>query len=218
VEELKLPENAIVVSGYAERRVDPDVCRVAAAVSEHAGTERQAYDRCATRSNELVEALRAAAGEEGRVSAPGVLVTARWDYKKSRQAGFDAVSEVRVRAPVDSAGPIGQAAMEAGADRLGRFAFEVSDLQTRREELLADAVAAARRKAERLAAAAGRELGAVTAIVEDAAGAGEPMPFLAAAAAAAPRAAGAAPAPEPDVAAPDQTIRASVTVSFDLAG
>jgi uncharacterized protein YggE len=215
VEELKLPENAIVVSGYAERRVDPDVCRVVAAVSEHAGTERHAYDRCATRSNELVEALRAAVGEDGRVSAPGVLVTARWNYRKSRQAGFDAISEVRVRAPVDSAGPIGQAAMEAGADRLGRFTFEVSGLEARREELLADAVAAARRKAERLAAAAGRELGAVTAIVEHAATGTQPMPYVAAAAA--PMAAGAAPAPEAEIRAPDQTIQASVTVAFDLA-
>lgn len=162
----ELPDNGIVVTGLAETRLEPDVCRVFASVTEDDRDERKAYDRCTRRSNEVVAALRAEAGDDGRVTAPGVRVTARWDYKKGRETGFHAVSEIRVRAPAERAGALGRVAMEAGADRLGQTVFEVDDMDAAREALLAEAVAVARGKAERLAAAAGRPLGRVTAIVE----------------------------------------------------
>ncbi len=57
--------------------------------------------------------------------------------------------------------------MSAGADRLDGPALEVRGRITIAEELLADAVAAACRKAERIASAAGRRLGHVVSVAED---------------------------------------------------
>jgi len=60
--------------------------------------------------------------------------------------------------------------MSAGADRLDGPQLEVRDRAGVEEELLGEAVAAARRKAEHVAAAAGRVLGRVVAVTEAASG------------------------------------------------
>jgi uncharacterized protein YggE len=57
--------------------------------------------------------------------------------------------------------------MSAGADRLNGPALVVRDPGAVQEELLAEAVAIARRKAERLAAAAGRPLGGVVSVSDE---------------------------------------------------
>ena len=73
---------------------------------------------------------------------------------------------MRIRAAAARAGDVAQAAMAAGADRLHGPRFEYDDADGVRGELLGEAVADARGKAERLAAAGGRRLGAVRQIEE----------------------------------------------------
>jgi uncharacterized protein YggE len=106
-----------------------------------------------------------------------------------------------VRADVDRAGEAAEGAMAAGADRLDGPRYVYDDAEAAREQLLDDAMADARRKAERLAAAAGRRLGRVQSvetesddrhIVELSASSG------------------------PDVIAREQTVTAAVTVVFAL--
>jgi uncharacterized protein YggE len=86
-------------------------------------------------------------------------VQPRWEERGP--AGAEAMGAVRVRAAAARAGDVAQAAMAAGADRLHGPRFEYDDADGVRGELLGEAVADARRKADRLAAAAGRRLGAV---------------------------------------------------------
>ena len=83
----------------------------------------------------------------------------RWEERGP--AGAEAVGAVRISAAAARAGDVAQAAMAAGADRLHGPRFEYDDAVGERAELLGEAVADARGKAERLAAAAGRRLGAV---------------------------------------------------------
>jgi uncharacterized protein YggE len=71
---------------------------------------------------------------------------------------------VRVRAAVDRAGDLAQAAMAAGADRLRGPQFAYDGAAAAREELLGEAMADARARAERLAAAAERRLGRVISV------------------------------------------------------
>ncbi len=122
-------------------------------------------------------------------------------------AGAEAVGAVRVRSPAARSGDVAQAAMAAGADRLHGPRFEYDDERATRGELLGEAVDDARRKAERLASAAGRRLGAVHAIEEtspDLVPMAEPVAL---------RVAGA-----PDITPRDLTVTATVKVVFALEG
>jgi uncharacterized protein YggE len=96
--------------------------------------------------------------------------------------------------------------MSAGADRLRGPQFEYHDAVEVGEELLAEAVADARRKADRLAAAAGRRLGAVRAIEER-------VPFDEF-----EDAVGKMSADAPEVRPREQLVTASVKVAFQLEG
>ena len=75
--------------------------------------------------------------------------------------------QVTVEAALSEAGRASGVAMSAGADRLRGPLLRVSGQEAIAEELLRDAVAAARRKAEHLAQAAGRSLGPVISVAED---------------------------------------------------
>jgi uncharacterized protein len=152
-------DDRITVSGRASRSVAPDTAVWRAEAVESDDDPHAAFERCSRRLNALVERLDAV----GDVETDAVVVQPRWDGQS--QAGAEAIGAVRVRSPAARAGEVAQAAMAAGADRLHgpRFTY---DSEAVHDELLAEAFAAARRKAERLAAAAARQLGGVVAIEE----------------------------------------------------
>jgi uncharacterized protein YggE len=190
-------DDHVTVTGTAERAVAPGAATWRAEAVEGHDDPRLAFERCSARLNELVGRL----GGVGEVATEAVVVQPRW--VKDGAAGAEAIGAVRVRAPAERSGEVAQAAMAAGADRLHGPRFEYDDAGGVHGELLAEAMADARGKAERLAAAAGRGLGAVRAIEE--AGPGPvPMPVRAMAADA------------PDVRPREQTVTATVTVTFAL--
>jgi uncharacterized protein len=97
--------------------------------------------------------------------------------------------------------------MAAGADRLHGPRFEYDDADGVRRELLGEAVADARAKAERLAAAGGRKLGPVRQIVEPGPERTPGSQRMMAASAV---------AETPDVRPRELTVTATVTVTFAL--
>jgi uncharacterized protein YggE len=194
-------DDHVSVSGAASRAVAPGAASWRAEAVEADDDPRAAYERCASRLNALVERLAAV----GEVATDAVVVQPRWEEGKT--AGAEAVGAVRVRSPAARSGDVAQAAMAAGADRLHGPHFEYEDERTARGELLGEAVDDARRKAERLAAAAGRRLGAVREIEEtssDLVPLAEPVAL---------RAVGA-----PDIRPRDLTVTATVKVVFALEG
>ena len=123
---------------------------------------RLAYDRCAERASTIVERLReAAAVQTERISVEPHHV---FDTEEPRQAGHEATSVVLARAPVDRAGEIADLAMAAGADQVHGPKFAIGDSAAIVLGALDDAVADARRRAERLAASCGRALGPIRSI------------------------------------------------------
>ncbi len=154
-----MSDDRLTVSGRASRSVTPAAAVWRAETVEADEDPGAAFERCSRRLNALVERL----AEAGEVETDAVVVQPRWDGQS--QAGVEAVGGVRVRSPADRAGEVAQAAMAAGADRLHgpRFTYDTEPVL---DELLAEAFAAARRKAERLAAAASRELGRVVSVEE----------------------------------------------------
>ena len=180
----------VTVGGAASRAVAPGTATWRAETVEADDDPRAAFERCSARLNALVERLAAV----GEVATEAVVVQPRFEER-----GPEAVGAVRVRCPAERAGEVAQAAMAAGANRLHgpQFEYEVEDAV--REDLLADAVAHARRKAERLASAAGRRLGPVRSVAESHE---RDVVELAAIG--------------PDVRPRDQTVTANVTVVFGL--
>jgi uncharacterized protein len=141
-------EDHVTVTGTAHRAVAPGAATWRAEAVEAGDDPRAAFERCSARLNGLVARLEGI----GEVATEAV--------------GAEAIGAVRVRADAGRAGEVAQAAMSAGADRLHGPRFEYDDADGVRGELLGEAVGDARRKAERLASAGGRALGAVRAIEE----------------------------------------------------
>ena len=79
----------------------------------------------------------------------------RWEPGRKRPTGWEALGAIGLRGPLDVAAAAGQAALDAGAESLDGPSYELRDEAAVREELLADAVRAARRRAEGMARAAG---------------------------------------------------------------
>jgi uncharacterized protein YggE len=189
----------VTVTGSAQRAVAPGAATWRAEAVESDDDPRAAFERCSTRLNALVERLSAV----GDVATEAVVVQPR--FEAGAAAGAEAVGAVRVRAPAGRAGDVAQAAMAAGADRLHGPRFEYERESEVRGELLGEAVADARAKAERLAAAAGRRLGRVDRI-EETGPEHVPGPVRAMAATAEP----------PDVRPRELTVTATVRVVFAL--
>src|SRR4051794_5175258 len=160
-----MAENRITVAGRAERRLEPDVAAWTLTVVAADAEARIAFDRCAERASRVVERLKAAADVETR----GIAVRPRYSFRgeEEQQAGHEAQVEIVARAPVARAAEAADVAMAAGADRLEGPVLAMREPEAAELEALADALAHARRRAERLAAAAGRSLGAVVSIEAD---------------------------------------------------
>ena len=196
-----MTDEYVKVTGAAERAVAPGAATWRAETVEADDDPRAAFERCSSRLNALVERLDGV----GEVATEAVVVQPRWDERGAAR-GAEAIGAVRVRASAARAGDVAQAAMAAGADRLHGPRFEYDDADGVQRELLGEAVADARGKAERLAAAAGRRLGPVRAIDESGP---ERTPGELRAAAAVVEA--------PDVRPRELTVTARVTVTFALA-
>jgi uncharacterized protein YggE len=190
-------DDHVRVSGAAGRSLAPDRVVWRADAVEYDENPRAAFERCGARLNQLSERL----SEVGDITTSAVTVQPDWESGE-RPSRTRATGGVRVRADVARAGAVAQAAMAAGADTLDgpRFVYERWDAT--REELLDDAMADARRKAERLAAAAGRRLGRVRSVeaVSDDRHVVEAF----------------AVSGGPDVTPREQTVTATVTVVFAL--
>jgi uncharacterized protein len=153
-------DGTVTVSGSASRAVAPETATWRAEAVEADDDPRAAFERCSGRLNALAERLAAV----GEVATEAVVVQPR--FAEGGPAGAEAIGAVRVRSGAARAGEVAQSAMTAGADRLHGPHFEYEGEDAVRDELLGEAVADARRKAERLSGAAGRRLGAVRTIEE----------------------------------------------------
>ena len=186
----------VTVTGSASRALVPGAATWRAEAVEADDDPRAAFERCSARLNALVERL----AQVGDVASEAVVVQPM--FEERGPAGAEAIGAVRVRSPAGRAGEVAQAAMAAGANRLHGPWFEYEGAEDAWVGLLAEAVADARRKAERLADAAGRRLGPVRAVEEQADDRHAVMAFTTSSA--------------PDVRAREQTVTASVRVVFAL--
>jgi uncharacterized protein YggE len=202
------PEHAITVSGEATLGVAPDLATINAGVTSRAKTAREASDA----NNKAMQKVLAALHEGGLADRDVrteylSLQPLREDVRNApdRIVGFQASNTVSVRVrDVARLGAVLDRVIASGANEISGISFSVSDQSKRLDEARAAAVADARRKAEVLAMAAGVGLGRAIRIVED--GGHAPVPYMVRAAA----------APSAAIATGEQTLRASVSVTFEL--
>jgi uncharacterized protein len=177
-----MAEDRVRVSATARRAVPADRAVWTLAVAEAGEVPAEAFERCGERLDALTRALRSALADTAEIRTGAVTVRPQHDDHGRPTARVDAWGEVVIDVPLAEAGRAAGAAMSAGADRLNGPALVVRDPGAIQDDLLADAVGIARRKAERLAAAAGRPLGGVVSVSSDPGEDGYPRAYAMAAA------------------------------------
>jgi uncharacterized protein YggE len=157
----------LVVFGTASRSVAPDMATLTVSVEEVDADPGAAFERCVPRLNEVVARLSALVDGDGRVTTGDVGVHREYEYAEDdgERRLHAASGEVAVECPPALAAQVMSQSAELKADEFS-LRYSARDPSGVREELLTAAVSAARRKAERLAEAAERSLGAIVRVEE----------------------------------------------------
>jgi uncharacterized protein YggE len=156
----------ISVTGQAEVSTTADLAVVALAVEtihESAGT---AVTENAERSAAVAAAVKQLLGKNDRSETTRYSLQPRYDHRQGeaepRIVGYVASNEVRVELhDVDAVGKVIDAAIRAGANRVGSLSFTVENPQPQQNQALELAGKRARELAASIARATGVELGRV---------------------------------------------------------
>ena len=206
------PPARIVVSGEGSVRAAPDYALIASGVTVRAKTAQEA----AGANAKLMVAVTAALRDAG--IAQEDIQTARYSIEpiyappqqnaEPKLTGFSASNQISAKVrDIARVGDIIDRLIGAGANEIGGVQFLHSDISKALDGARQAAMADARRKAQVYAEAAGIRLGSVIWITEEPGYAPSyPMAALRAS----------SPAPTP-VTAGEDTLRAQITVGFDIA-
>ena len=161
------PEPFLMVTGMGEARIQTDRGRIEFMVETQAPTARAAAVQNSELMDAVMRALRETGGQTTTVETGGYSLEPVYRYPSREEPreipvieAYRAVNHVRVRADdVSRVGPLIDAGIGAGANRVSSLSFEAKDPEPARMEALREAVAKARREAETVALALGDVLG-----------------------------------------------------------
>lgn len=163
--------DGIAVTGEATVTAVPDRAEVTLGLESEAPSAVEAQ-RANARAMERVLAALTKAGVDRRdvqTSEYSLTPVRRWDEKAHKNVllGYRAVNLVTVTTVKTGAvGRLADAAVAAGATNVQNIVFDVTDKSKLQQEALAEAVAEARAKADRLARAAGVRVGKVRSMAD----------------------------------------------------
>jgi uncharacterized protein YggE len=194
--------DTVVVSGIGSVKTVPDEAELSFGVETRGDTAKAALAANGDAMRKIIAALRAAGARDEQTEYVSV-----WPLSGEGGAitGYSASNSVSASIGVDHAGDLIDAATAAGANNVSGPRLSRSDSDRLYREALAAAVGDARSRAEALAKAAGRSLGAIRTISE---GGAEPLPY-------AERGTLASDASTPVVPGKQET-SATVSVTFEL--
>jgi uncharacterized protein len=200
-------ERLVTVTGEAAVAVAPDAAVIRIGVTSLDKTAREASDVNAKQMSAVLAAIKDTGIAERDIQTSRLSLQPQYDASKSgtpRLTGFQATNQVTVRIrDIDKLASVLDRAIAAGANEMSGIEFVVTEQSRMLDQARDDAIADARRKAELYAKAAGTKVGNVISISEEG-GAPQPRPMQAVRAGAVPIAPG------------EQTLRAIVTVSYEL--
>ncbi len=156
------------ITGTATVRLPADRARVVFAVLTEGATASEASAENAELAEAVLAALRPRIGPDDRIETQGYRVQPRYRSGSRTDEGLPEIrsymvsnSVVVVTEDVDGVGPMLDAALDAGANRVDQLVFFAEPTPEQREEAIARATECARREAEATAAALGMRLGPV---------------------------------------------------------
>jgi len=200
-------EKLVTVTGEATVAVAPDSAMIRIGVSSQDKTAREASDANARQMTAVLAAIKSNNIADRDIQTSRLSLQPQYDPNKSgtaRLTGFQATNQVTVRIrDIGNLAAVLDSAISAGANEMSGIEFIVSEQSKLLDRARDDAIADAHRKAELYAKAAGSKLGHVIAISEEGS-APPPRPMQALRAGAVPISQG------------EQTLRAAVTVSYEL--
>ena len=201
-------ERLVTVTGEATVGIAPDAAVIRIGVGSQEKTAREASDANARQMTAVLAAIKDSGIAERDIQTSRLSLQPQYDPNKSgtaRLTGFQATNQVTVKIrDIEKLAAVLDRAIAAGANEMSGIEFVVSEQSKMLDQARDDAIADARRKAELYAKAAGAKLGKVVSISEEGP-APQPRPMQALRAGAVPISPG------------EQTLRAIVSVSYELA-
>ncbi|HLI27795.1 MAG TPA: SIMPL domain-containing protein [Chloroflexota bacterium] len=204
----------IVVVGEGEATAPPDVAYVTVGVVTQAPTAAQATADNARLLAAVLDALRARGVGDRDLQTSGLSVQPIYAQGRAERqdiTGYQATNNVTVTVnDLARAGELLDAALAAGANRVGGVRFAIRDTTLLHQQALTNAVQAARAQAEAIAGGLGLRLAAVHSVLEESVAVPVPRAAMAAPAA--------APAPPTTPVEPGElrvTARVRVAFSFE---
>ena len=161
--------DVVVTSGEAIIKAAPDRAYVMISVESRAKAPRDAQDQNAHTMKAVQDKLRAGGIAAEAIRTVAIDLSPEFDYANGRQAlrGYVARNSIEVRVDVlDRLGETIDAAVGTGATNVTGVRFDIKKREELERDALRQAVAAARARAEALAAGAGRSFGRILRIEE----------------------------------------------------
>jgi uncharacterized protein len=155
--------DTITVSGVGTVKAVPNEAQMSFGVETRRPTAQAAVGANADAMRKVINALRQAGAREITTQWVSVYPFTRAD---GTVEGYSASNSVSAVSDIEDAGALIDAAAEAGANQVSGPGLSSSNAEALYREALAKAVDDARLRAEVLAKASGRSLGAITAVVE----------------------------------------------------
>ncbi|MGZ9586969.1 SIMPL domain-containing protein [Paenibacillus marinisediminis] len=163
--------NVVSVNGIGSLELDPDIAYVNMGVMTNAESASKAQELNAAAFNKVYKVLTETYGINAKdIKTTEFSVQPQYQYKENQEpkvVGYNAEHMIKVNyRDMKKLGELVDAASKAGANRINSISFDVENQSGAETAALEQAVQHAKKKAEALAKAGGRQLGAVISITE----------------------------------------------------
>jgi uncharacterized protein YggE len=170
----------IQVTGTGEAHVSPDLAVLNLAIETHAATAEQCASENGALARKVVDAITAKLNGKGKTWTGGYSLVPEYNQPHQNQkpsiVGYSAQNSITVQTEtLNLIGPVIDAAIAAGANRINSLQFKLRDDTAARSEAITSATRNAQAQAQALANALGVKLGTV---VKASTEAQEPMPIM----------------------------------------
>ena len=168
-EEASLPAE-ITVSASGTIHLVPDMASVSFSLTTQEKTAKQAQKKNSEEVRKVLKVLKDQGIDEKNISTTNYRIEAQYDYSESGSpniVGYNACTSMMVNnQKIDNMGKIMSDCVSAGVNNIDNVVFMCSEYDQKYQQALSQAVEASKTKAEKLAGAAGKNLGDIAAIVE----------------------------------------------------
>jgi uncharacterized protein YggE len=160
-------QRTIQVAGNGEAQAVPDLAVLSLAIETHASTAADAAGRNGALAQKVSDALKAKLGDKGKTWTGGYSLNPEYENESRPNAkpiitGYQAQNTITVQTgALDLVGPLIDAAIGAGANRVNSLDFNLRDDTAARKEAITMAAKAAQAQAQALAAALSLKLGPI---------------------------------------------------------